>query len=237
MSRTDARSPHRNPHHGTPRAPRPAALLLSALLACFAHDARAGDRWAAELHLGGAWNLPMPLLIHQDGYEDLRFRARWETRAFEMPLYYVGRFVSRSGERGWMLDLTHHKIHLANPPAEVASFAVSHGYNLLSLYRLMERDARRVGFGGGVVIAHPESDVRGARQDERAGAFGTGYHVSGPSLGALAAWLPERRQGLYATAEARLTLSYAGMPVANGHARVPNVALHVTVGAGWEGAR
>jgi hypothetical protein len=217
--------------------PRLASLLVPALLSTWTVAAHAADRWAAEFHLGGAWNLPLPLVVRQDGHEDLRFRARWQTRAFELPLYYAGRLATMSGERGWMLDLTHHKLHLANPPAEVGSFAVSHGYNLLTLYRLVERDARRLGFGGGVVIAHPESEVRGARLDEGAGAWGTGYYLAGPTLGALAGWRPERRRGLYATAEARVTLSYAGVPVANGRAQVPNLALHVTVGAGWEGAR
>ena len=212
-----------------------AALLVPALLAAEPWEARAADRWAVEAHLGGAWNLPLPLVIRQDGHDDLHLTARWKTRALQMPLYYVARFVTRGDERGWMVDLTHHKLHLANPPAEVGNFAISHGYNLLSVYRLMEHDSRRLGFGAGAVIAHPESEVRGARLDEHRGAFGAGYYLAGPTVGALASWLPERRNGLYATLEARLTLSYAGVPVANGQARVPNIALHVTLGAGWEG--
>jgi len=211
--------------------------LAPALLGLLVAKAHPAGRWAAEVHLGGAWNLPLPLVVRQDGHEELRLRARWDTRAFETPLYYAGRIVHSRGGQGWMLDLTHHKLFLTNPPGEIASFAISHGYNLLSLYRLVERDGRRLGLGGGVVIAHPESEVRGAKQDERAGAWGTGHHVAGPTLGALAGWRPGPRRGLYGTAEARVTLSYAGVPVANGRARVPNLALHVTVGAGWEGAR
>jgi len=218
-------------------ARRCAALLVPALLAVEPAEARAGSRWAVEGHLGGAWNLPLPLVIRQDGQQDLRLTARMDTRALEMPLYYVARFVTRSDDRGWLVDLTHHKVHLTNPPAEVRNFAISHGYNLLSVYRLMERDSRRLGFGAGAVIAHPESEVRGAPLDEQRGAFGSGYYLAGPTVGALASWLPERRNGFYATLEARLTLSYASVPVANGRASVPNVALHVTVGAGWEGAR
>jgi hypothetical protein len=216
---------------------RASVSLLLALGTFGIGPASAAGRWGAEVHLGGAWNRPLPLVVRQDGHDELRFRARWDTNPFGSPLYYVARLVRRNGEQAWMLDLTHHKVHLANPPAEIGSFAVSHGYNLLAFYRLVERDERRLGLGGGVVIAHPESEVRGAKQDERAGAWGTGYHLAGPTLGALAGWRPVRRNGMYATAEARVTLSWAGVPVAGGRARVPNAALHVTVGAGWEGAR
>ena len=214
-----------------------AVLAVPVMLAAGWAGADAGGRWAAEVHLGGAWNLPLPLLIRQEGHDDLTFRARWETRAFKLPLYYVGRLVTRDGNRGWALDLTHHKLYLVDPPDAVQSFAVSHGYNLLTLHRLVEHDARRYGLGAGLVIAHSENEVRGQRLDERGGPLGRGYHLAGPTLGALASWLPARRDGPYATAEARLTVSYARVPVAGGHARVPNVALHVTMGVGWEGAR
>jgi hypothetical protein len=214
-----------------------AAALLAVALAAGASPARGADRWGAELHLGGAWNLPLPLRIRQEGHGELRHDARWETRAFEYPLYYTARLLGRRDARGWMLDLTHHKLHLANPPAEVGHFAISHGYNLLTAYRLVEHGERRLGLGAGVVVAHPENTVRGERLDEHRGALGLGYHLAGPSLGMLASWLPGRRDGAYFVAEARLTLSHAGVPIARGTAWVPNVALHLTVGAGWEGAR
>lgn len=214
-------------------------IVASAMVAVAAVATAAGTerRWAAEAHLGGAWSLPLPLAVRQPGHDDLRFRARWDTRALDPPLYYVARLATRRGERGWALDLTHHKVHLANPSAEVPDFAISHGYNLVTLHRLRAREPWRLGFGAGVVIAHPESEVRGRRHDERGGLFGTGYHLAGPTVGVLASWLPARRAGPYPVAEARLTASYASVPVAGGHARVPNVALHVTIGAGWEGAR
>ena len=202
-----------------------AVLVGLTLLAAGRAEAAAGGRWAAEVHLGGAWNLPLALVIRQEGHEDLAFRAGWRTRAFEPPLYYVGRLVTRRGDRGWALDLTHHKLHLSDPPAAVQSFAVSHGYNLLTLHRLVGREGRRWGLGAGLVIAHPESEVRGRRLDEHGGPFRSGYHLAGPTIGALVSWLPARRDGLYPAAEARITASYARVPVAGGHARVPNVRL------------
>ncbi len=215
----------------------PAVLVGLTFLWAGPAGADAGGRWAVEFHLGGALNLPLPLMIRQDGHDDLAFRSRWNTRALELPLYYVGRLVNREGDRGWALDLTHHKLYLVDPPDPVQSFAVSHGYNLLMLHRLAEHRGRRYGLGAGLVIAHPESEVRGQRLAERGGLFRSGYYLSGLTVGALASWLPARRCGLYPAAEARVTTSYARMPVARGHARVPNVALHVTVGMGWDGAR
>jgi hypothetical protein len=215
----------------------PAVLVGLAFLGAGWAEADAGGRWAVEFHLGGAWNLPLPLMIRQEGHDDLAFRSRWKTRALERPLYYVGRLVTREGDRGWALDLTHHKLYLVDPPDAVQSFAVSHGYNLLTLHRLVECHERSYGLGAGLVIAHPESEVRGQRLAEHGGPFRSGYYLAGPTVGALASWLPERRSGLYPAAEARLTVSYARVPVAGGHARVPNVALHVTVGLGWDGAR
>lgn len=206
------------------------------LIAAGGAGADTGRRWAAEVHLGGAWNLPLPLLIRQTGHDDLSFRARWETRAFEPPLYYVGRILVRGSHRGWALDLVHHKVHLTRPPAAVQSFAVSHGYNLLMVHRLVDHGTRHHGLGAGLVIAHPENEVRGRRLGERGGPLGRGYYLAGPVLGALASWQPARRGGPYPTAGARFTIAYARVPVVGGHARVPNLALHVTLGVGWAGA-
>lgn len=217
---------------------RPVVACVLALLACGgAARAQDGPRWAVEAHLGAAWNLPLPLAIRQEGEEELRLRARWSTRAFEFPLYYVGRVATRERGGGWALDLTHHKLHLVNPPPEVGSFSVSHGYNLLTLHRLIDREALRYGVGVGVVIAHPESEVRGRRLGESGGTFGGGYWLTGPTAGALIGLVPAPRRGLYPAAELRLTLSRAKVPVAGGDATVPNVAIHATLGVGWEGAR
>lgn len=217
---------------------RPAATCAFALLAGVGPThAGTGARWALEAHLGAATNLSVPFTIDQDGEKELRFRARWSTRSFEFPLYYVARVSSHVGDWGWALDLTHHKVHLVNPPPEVGAFSISHGYNLLTLQRLHARDDLRFGLGGGVVIAHPESEVRGRRLDERGGTLGGGYYLTGPTLGALVGWAPPPRHGFYPAAELRLTLSRARVPVAAGEASVPNIAFHLTVGVGWEGAR
>lgn len=196
----------------------------------------AGRRWGAEFHLGGAWNLPMSMVVRQQGHDDLKFRSHWQTRATEVPLYYVVRVIRSNGARGWALDLTHHKLFLDDPPVEIQAFAISHGYNLVTVHRLFERGARRLGVGAGLVVAHPEGEIRGQALDEHGGPWGGGYHLTGPTASALAGWLPARRSGFHATAEARLTGAYASVPIPGGQARVPNLALHLTLGIAWGAA-
>ena len=195
--------------------------------------AQAEPGWRFELRAGGAWNLAVPVMIRQDGQDDLRLTPRWSTEALEPPLYYGWR-VTRWGETaGWALDVTHHKLHLQDPPAEVQRFAISHGYNLVTLQRLTERNGWLRGLGLGAVVAHPESEVRGRAFDEHGGAFGTGYYLSGATLAALLGHTRSVSGRLLLATELKLTLSYASVPIAGGDARVPNVAVHGTVGLGW----
>ncbi len=193
----------------------------------------AEPRWQLEARVGGAWNAPLPVVLRQEGHPDLRLSARWRTNALEFPIYYGWR-VSRWREgAGWALDLTHHKLHLEAPPPEVRRFAISHGYNLVMLQRLAERGGWRYGGGVGAVLAHSESEVRGRRFDEHGGLFRAGYHVSGPTVAALFGHSRTVQGPLRATAEVRLTLSNASVPIADGTARVPNLAVHGTLGLGW----
>ena len=219
--------------HATLRA-TPVLLLL---LAATPIGVRAESPWSVEVHAGGATNLATPLLIRQAGQADIRTDARWETRPLEPPLYYMVRVVANRARSGWALDLTHHKLHLSDPPAAVANFAISHGYNLLMVHRFSEHGARRTGLGVGAVIAHPESEVRGVTLDEHGGMFRSGYYLAGPCLAASAAWLPWRRGPGYLACEARVTLAQARVPSPGGEARVPNVSAHLTLGLGWRVAR
>ena len=209
-------------------------LGLAAWLAvAFPAVVRAEPGWRFEARLGGAWNVPLPLVIRQDGEQDLRATARWSTNAFEPPLYYGWRVARWGDEAGWALDLTHHKLYLQEPPAEIQHLAISHGYNLLTLQRLSEHGGWLHGFGLGAVVAHPESEVRGQRFDEHGGLFGAGYYVSGPTAAALLGHSRTLSGRLRLSAELKLTLSHASVPIAGGEARVPNLAVHGTVGLGW----
>lgn len=202
---------------------------ISVALACMAGAVHAAS---IEARLGGAWNAPLPMRVEQRGESDLKFTARWSTRALEFPLYYGVR-IGLGARDHWALDLTHHKIHLRNPPPEIESFSISHGYNLLVVQRRFEEGARHLGLGAGVVVAHPESRVRGRRGDESGGWFRSGYHLSGPCLDLFGGTALPTRGHWFASAELRLTVSTIRVPVADGDARLHNVAVHGTLGLGW----
>jgi len=154
--------------------------------------ALAAASWELEGRLGGAWNAGLPIVIQQQGYENLRFTAELRTRGLDPPLYYGGRITAWQSGRGWAIDLVHHKLHLEEPPPEVRSFAISHGYNLLTLQRLFARHRWRYGAGLGAVVAHPESEVRGLVFEETQGLFRDGYYVAGVT----AAGSPDTRSRL-----------------------------------------
>lgn len=211
-----------------------AAVAVVLWLATVHREAAAESRWAVEAHLGGAWNAPLAWTVRQAGHPDLEGRARWESRAFEPPLYYMVRVLHGDANGGWALDLTHHKLALADPPAEIARFAISHGYNLVMLHRHAERNRWRYGLGGGLVVAHPENEVRGAKLDESGGILSSGYHLTGPVIGALAAWKPLRWERGWVVLEARAVAARARVPVAAGDAGVPSLSFHLTLGGGWQ---
>jgi hypothetical protein len=208
-------------------------LALAAATAVLASAARAAEdaSWGAQLFVGVPLNFRTPLVIRQRGEPDLRVRARWATRPFERPLYYGVGVFRRAGGREWSAELVHHKLYLRNPPPEVQDFSVSHGYNLVLLGHGVEVSpgvwARAA---AGVVVAHPESTVRGRTLPQTGGPFGRGYHLDGPALSlGLEGRVPVGDR-LRVAVGGRLTGGYAVVPVEGGSARVPNVALHATAG-------
>jgi hypothetical protein len=207
-------------------------ILVAALLVT-ATSAEAQRGWSAQVMGGAAWNLRTSLSITQRGAPDLKLTARYDTRALETPPYYAVRIGRWSGRRAWEVELVHHKLYLANAPSEVQRFSISHGYNLATANYAVLRGALVVRAGAGVVITHPESTIRQQALAETGGILGTGYYVSGPTVQLSG----ERRIALtrrvFVAAEGKLTASYARVPVREGHASVPNVALHALLGIGY----
>jgi hypothetical protein len=213
------------------------SMRVCALVAALASAAAPAAEWSIHAAVGFPLDLPLPVTIRQRDEASVRFRARRETRPFEAPWYYDLRASRRSGGGEWSVDLLHHKLYVTNPPPEVQRFGVSHGYNLL-----LASHAREIGrgvwarVGAGLVIAHPETTVRG-RTHEGGGPLGGGYHPAGPTVAVGA----ERRFApagpLLLTVQGLATASWARVPVADGHATVPDVALHVLGGVGLRAGR
>ena len=207
-------------------------LVLLALGLVSAAVAEAGELgWRVEGALGGAHSFASPLTVEQGGFLALELDADWDGRSLEPPFYY-GLRVARGDERGaWALRFVHLKVHLADPTPEVERFSVSHGYNLLTVERSFPVGDLDLWGGFGIVIAHPESTIRGqTRSESEGGPFGGGYYVTGPTA-SLALGRSVRLAGRFALVpEVRFTLSRARVPIAGGEASVPNAALHVLLG-------
>jgi hypothetical protein len=200
------------------------AFVLTAALAPIPLAAEQG--WTFQGSAGVVSNLESRLTIRQDGFETIRVDADYETRPFEDPPYYSLRVGRWSGRGGWEVELTHHKLYLRNPPPEVEHFAISHGYNLVTVNHAWDLRSFIVRLGAGAVAAHAESSVRGE-------SFESGYHVTGPAFQAGV----EKRLSLgdrwFLSLEGRITTARARVPVAGGEADAPNTALHGLVGLGW----
>ena len=160
-------------------------LLLLVLLGVSAASTRAdtGNRLSFALFLGSAVNASTNLTIEQEDEPDLRINADYDTRGFDAPVYYAWRAGYGDSQGAWEIQLIHHKIYLENPPSEVQRFEITHGYNLLTVNRSFRTGTVDLRVGGGVVIAHTESTVRGEYEGgEGIGMFGSGYELAGPVL-------------------------------------------------------
>jgi len=175
--------------------------------------------------LGSSASVPLPITISQAGERDLHFTAHWETKPRSATWYYAIRIGLWKGNKGWMLDHTHHKLYLTNPPTEVQYLRVTNGFNIFSLSRAFRRGKLTYSFGAGPVITVPYNSVRGKVSDG-------GYGLSGASLRAGATRRFPLIGGFTFNLDARVTAAYVRLPVVDGHASMPNLAGHLLFGLG-----
>jgi hypothetical protein len=208
--------------------------MLSILFAACTASAEKTPRWAIEIFAGGAVNLDTTMKIEQSGHPDIEFDAQYETRPFDQPLYWVARFDWLRKSSRWEIQLIHHKIYLANNPPEVQHFEVTHGYNLLTANRVFLIRHVTVRAGAGVVLAHTESTVRGLKDDGTdRGILDTGYELAGPVIVGGAGRPFPVTAGFFVTPELQLSVAWAKVTVAGGHATAANVAVHLLFGVGY----
>jgi hypothetical protein len=87
--------------------------------------------------------------------------------------------------------------------------------------------------GAGVVIAHPESTVRG-KTFEQNGGIADGYYLAGPTAQIALEKRFSLYRGLFVSMEAKYSLSLARVPINDGSADVWNSAVHGLIGLGWD---
>jgi hypothetical protein len=187
--------------------------------------------WTVEAMLGNAVNLPTTLTLDVDSAPMTDHRAEWQTRGFELPLYYAARIARVDSTRAWAIDFIHHKVHLTNTTPSVEHYEVSHGCNLVFLTRMFLFDGWYAATGIGAVIAHPENTVAGVPLGD------DGYTLTGPAVEAVGGYRLPIGEQWFCTAELRVTGAHVRVPVANGFSSFENVALHALVGVGWRVAR
>ncbi|MFH1843479.1 MAG: hypothetical protein ABIF77_09770 [bacterium] len=210
-----------------------AILLVPAFInLVWATDSDGGSLFL-EVRSGLPLNLSSDLRISQEGEPDLEFGASFRSRPLEMPLYYDIRLVRWHGATGWGLDFLHHKLILSNPPAEVPSFEITHGFNLLTLQRLWNLSGALWMMGVGLVVAHPENRVRERELTDDGGWLGGGYHLTGPVVCAGVGRQFPLGSGFLLSVAGRLVLVRVELPVAGGDASMPHVSGHFLLGMAY----
>lgn len=214
--------------------PGPGTLaLIAATVLVDSAAVFAQERVSAELFLGSAVSVPLPLALGQDGEPRIRLTARYETRPLETPLYYGIRLALRDDRRGWELQLLHHKMYLTNPTAEIQDLEVTHGYNILTVnyvWLALPVDLRA---GMGVVLPNVSGTVRGRDLGDGGGLLGSGYRLTGPSflLGAGKRFRGSDHVSL--VLEGQATFARVGVSVSDVEVSAPNIAFHGLIGLGY----
>lgn len=208
------------------------SLLL--LLGLVGRPVTACAQLELQAFLGSSVNAPSPLSITQRGQPGLDFTAHWATRPFLDTWYYAGRIGVWKGNRGWLFDFTHHKMYLTNAPPEIQKFRITNGMNLLTVSRGFRRGKLSYAIGAGPVITFPRNRVREESLESGRGFLG-GYFLSGANVMASATRRFPLTAGFFLSLDGRVSASYVRVPVAAGHASVPNIALHLHAGLGYLG--
>jgi hypothetical protein len=180
---------------------------------------------------GLQYNVPLPLVIRQSGHPDLRLTARFDTRPFaEVPYYDVKVGIVR---KPWAfeLELVHHKLYLANRPAEVDTFEITHGYNPILLNMVRDKWGAAFRAGAGILLAHPQSTIRGLRFPETGGILG--WYVAGPAAQVGVSKQFDINPRFFVGVEGKFVGAWARVPIVDGSADVPNLSLHGLLSAGW----
>ncbi len=185
-----------------------------------------------EVFSGAPLILDTTLTISQSGHPDLDLDPSFDTEPFAAPPFYALRLGLRRGEGVWAIELLHQKMMLRNPPPEVQNFQISHGYNILTVQHLRRVRGVKLTTAAGIVITHPENQVRGLTLNEKTGLGDWGYHLSGVAVGLGVGETKSLGEHLFLTGEMRLVASRVVVPVADGDATLVDLTAYVLLGVG-----
>lgn len=212
-----------------PRPARGTRLWFAlAMLTLFAGRAQA--QWRLSVWFGDAWNARTPVTFSQAGQPDITTAADWSTRPWQPTWYYAGRIAKWSGNEAWAFEYMHHKLYLDNPPADVGYFRITNGVNNLLAEHLWRSHGWDYGVGAGPAFVVPISEVRGKTYDFADGIFESRYEFGGGTLQVNLQRPLKLLPFLYGSVAVKGTASYLRVHIADGHARLVNLALHVQYG-------
>ena len=208
----------------------PAGRLLAAgaavTLLLGGTDSGRAAAYTVEVYGGSAVQANSTLKFRLRDRPDFSKSARWETRGFTLPPWYLIRAARRGEDHAWELQFLHHKLHLTNPDDRVTAFEVSHGYNLITVNRAWRTLPVILRFGGGAALAHADNVVDGQ-------SYLADYELTGPVFLGGAAKEFTVWDRLFLGLETQLSYGWVRVPVSGGTAETTNLSLHFMVGAGF----
>ncbi len=211
---------------------RRAALVLF-LSAIFPSALRA--QVTLELFGGTSLDAPIRISVALQHNPDLHWNPHFRNYPFKDTWYYAGRIGFWKHNKGWLVDFTHHKVYATRRPAVVQEFSITNGFNMITLSRGWRRGNWVYSLGAGPVITYPRIRIHDQKVDRNRGFLFDGYFLSGATAMATLSHrfylVPEI---VFVSLDARGSASYVRIPVADGHASVPNLALHLHAGFGME---
>jgi hypothetical protein len=210
-------------------------LIKLAIIAIFFNTSLAAQKkWSFELMGGVVYNVPLPLVIEQEGYPDIRVgKALFSTEPFVSPHYWDWRFTRVAGVHQIQFEAIHHKLYLLNKPPEVERFGISHGFNILffNYGRAIKKFDVKAGLGPALI--HPESTIRGKVYEEGPGFDIKGYRLKGFAMQVALARRFYITGSFFINSEVKIIAGFAKAPVADGTARVKNLSVQAVLGPGF----
>lgn len=194
-------------------------------------------QWRVEAWFGNAFSLGTPLTIAQEGEEEIHLDADWSTRPWRPTWYYSARVANWKGNSAWAFEYMHHKLYLDNPQGEVFRFRITNGVNNLLVERHWRRGGFEVGVGAGPTFAVPISNIRGKSYSHASGIFSSRYELAGGTVMGTVARRIKLFETVYASFAAKTTVARLRVNVADGHADLTNVALHLQWGISLQSRR
>lgn len=204
----------------------PVAVLAALLIAATAAGAVPPHRLVVQVFGGTVLNADSDLRLARWDEPVLEHRAAWETRSFEVPVYWNLRLRWQRADDAFELQLLHHKLYLANPTAEIRHLEVTHGFNIVSGHYVRNWRGFLVRAGVGVVLPKTDADLGGESGGTNA------YRVQGLAIlgGAGREWLLAGPVSL--ALEAQLIWAGSDIDVPGGVGEVTHLGLHLLAGLG-----